>query len=42
MPESINITEVQVDAKTGKIVSPQVETPAEQAKEAEADKKAKK
>ena len=34
-----NITEVQVDAKTGKIVSILVETPKDQAKEAAADKK---
>jgi Peptidase propeptide and YPEB domain len=40
--KSKNITEVQVDAKTGKIVSTQVETPKEQAKEAAADKKEKK
>ncbi len=32
MPKSTNITEVQVDAKTGKIVSTQVETPIDQAK----------
>ena len=38
MPKSKNITEVQVDAKTGKIVSTQVETPEDQAKEAAADK----
>ena len=37
-----SITEVQVDAKTGKIVSVQVETPKDQAKEAAADKKEKK
>ena len=37
--KSKNITEVQVDAKTGKIVSTQVETPKDQAKEAAADKK---
>lgn len=36
-----NITEVQVDAKSGKIVSIQVETPRNQAKEAAADKKEK-
>jgi uncharacterized membrane protein YkoI len=42
MPTSKNITEVQVDAKTGKIVSTQVETPKDQAKEAAADKKEKK
>ncbi len=39
MPKSTNITEVQVDAKTGKIVSTQVETPRDQAKEAAFDKK---
>lgn len=33
-----NITEVQVDAKSGKIVSTQVETPQDQAKEVAADK----
>jgi hypothetical protein len=37
---SKNITEIQVDAKTGKIVSTQIETPAKQRKEAIADKKA--
>ena len=37
-----NITEVQVDAKTGKIVSIQVEKPKDQAKEAAADRKEKK
>jgi uncharacterized membrane protein YkoI len=42
MPKSRNITEVQVDARTGKIVSTQVETPENQAKEATADKKPKK
>ena len=42
MPRSKNITEVQVDAKTGAIVSTKVETPQEQAKEAGADKKEKK
>lgn len=42
MPKSASITEVQVDAKSGKIVSTQVETPKDQAKEAAADKKAKK
>ena len=35
---SKNITEIQVDAKTGKIVSTQIETPAKQRKEAIADK----
>jgi uncharacterized membrane protein YkoI len=42
IPKSKNITEIQVDAKTGKIVSTQVETPKDQAAEAAADKKAKK
>ena len=42
MPKSKSITEIQVDAKTGKIVSTQVETPKDQAAEAAADKKAKK
>jgi uncharacterized membrane protein YkoI len=37
-PKNQNITEVQVDAKTGKIVSTQVETPAMQAKEAQSEK----
>ena len=41
MPQSRNVTEVQVDAKTGKIVSTQIETPADQGKEATADQKAK-
>jgi Peptidase propeptide and YPEB domain len=41
-PKSKNVTEVQVDAKTGKIVSIQVETPKDQAKEAAADKLEKK
>jgi uncharacterized membrane protein YkoI len=41
-PKSRNITEIQVDAKTGKIFSTQVETPKDQAAEAAADKKAKK
>jgi uncharacterized membrane protein YkoI len=34
-----DITEVQVDAKSGKIVSVKTETPKEQAQEAAADKK---
>ena len=42
VPKSRNVTEVQVDAKTGKVVSTQIETPADQAKEATADEKAKK
>ena len=41
-PKSKSITEVQVDAKTGKIVSTQVETPEDQAKESAADKLEKK
>src|SRR6266850_798334 len=41
MPGSRNITEVWVDARTGEVVSTQIETPAEQAKEAAAEKKAK-
>ena len=40
-PNTKNITEVLVDAKTGKIISTEVETPADQAKEAAADKKEK-
>ena len=38
-PKTKNITEVQVDAITGKIVGVSVETPKDQAKEAAADKK---
>jgi uncharacterized membrane protein YkoI len=41
-PGSKNITEVQVDAKTGKIVAVEIETPKDQAKEKAADKKEKK
>lgn len=37
-PDTKNITEIQVDAKTGKIVSTQIETPADQSKEAAVDK----
>jgi uncharacterized membrane protein YkoI len=37
-PKSQNITEVQVDAKTGVIVLTQIETPAKQAKEAQSEK----
>jgi Peptidase propeptide and YPEB domain len=37
-PGSKNITEVQVNAKTGKIASVNIETPADQAKETAADK----
>ena len=42
MPKTKNITEVQVDATTGKIVSSEVETPEDQAKETAADKLEKK
>ena len=38
-PKSKNITEVQVDAITGKVVGVNVETPKDQAKEAAADRK---
>ena len=41
MPRSTSITEVQVDANTGKIVSTQIETPKDQANETAADKKPK-
>jgi uncharacterized membrane protein YkoI len=41
-PSTKNITEVQVNAKTGKVVSKVTETPEDQAKEAEADAAAKK
>jgi uncharacterized membrane protein YkoI len=37
-PKTQNITEVQVDAKTGKIVLTHIETPAKQAKEAQSEK----
>ncbi len=40
-PKSLNITEVQVDAKTGDVVSTAIETPAEQAEEAAGDRKVK-
>ena len=40
-PGTRNITEIQVDAKTGKIVSTQVETPAKEVKEAAAEAKEK-
>ena len=39
-PGTKNITEVQVDAKEGKVVAVDIETPKDQAKEAAADKKA--
>ncbi len=38
VPNSKNITEVQVDARTGKIVAVEVETPQDQAKESAEDK----
>lgn len=38
-PRTRNISEVQVDAKTGRIVSVKTETPTDQAAEATADKK---
>ena len=38
-PGTRNISEVQVDAKTGKVVSVKTETPKDQAAEAAADKK---
>jgi hypothetical protein len=41
VPNSVNIAEVQVDAKNGKIVSNKTETPKDQAKEVAADKKKK-
>ncbi len=37
-PSTRDITEILVDAKTGKIISTQTETPRDQAKEAAADK----
>lgn len=37
-PRSPNIIEIQIDAKNGRIVSKKSETPAEQAREAKADK----
>lgn len=37
-PKSPNVIEVQVDARTGRIVSKKSESPSEQAKEAKADK----
>ncbi len=38
-PNTKDITEILVDAKTGKIISTQTESPRDQAKEAAADKK---
>ena len=40
-PGTHDITEILVDAKTGKIISTQTESPRDQAKEAAADKKRK-
>lgn len=40
-PGSKNVTEVQVDAKTGKIVSTKIETPRKEANEAKAEAKEK-
>ncbi len=40
-PNTKDITEILVDAKSGKIISKQVETPRDQANEAAADKKSK-
>jgi uncharacterized membrane protein YkoI len=40
-PGTHDITEILVDAKTGKIISTQTESPRDQAKEAAADKKQK-
>ena len=42
VPKSRNFTEVQVDAKSGKLVSTKIETPADQAREARADRKVRK
>lgn len=39
MAKTTNITEIQVDAMTGKVVSNKVETLEDQAKEAKADEK---
>lgn len=38
-PQSRNITEVHVDAKTGEIVATEIETPNDQAKETATEKK---
>lgn len=40
-PRTRDITEILVDAQSGKIISKQAETPRDQAKEVAADKKAK-
>jgi uncharacterized membrane protein YkoI len=42
MPHSKNVTEVQVDAKTGKIAAVAIETPKNEAMEKAADKEKKK
>jgi hypothetical protein len=42
MPNTKSITEVQVDAKSGKVVSTEIETAKDQADEAAADRKEKK
>ena len=39
MPRSKNITEVHIEAHTGKVISVQIETPGQQAAEAIADKR---
>ncbi len=39
IPDSKDVIEAQVDAKTGKVVSVEIETPAAQKKEANADVK---
>ena len=41
-PGTADITEVQIDAKTGEVISIEKETPADQAKEKAADEKAEK
>ena len=40
-PNTKDITEILIDARTGKIVSIQIESPSDQAKEAAADQKPK-
>ena len=37
-PNTRNITEVQVDAKTGEVVATQIETPTKQVKEAQSER----
>jgi uncharacterized membrane protein YkoI len=41
VPKRQSITEIQVDAKSGEIISTQIETPADEAKETEDREKAK-